>query len=98
VITPCMIPSWFGTSFFGSSRWSASAADIHMERPLLLGMCIYPCCECIRFERQKPAVQGQVLVTQVDVILLELAQESDHEQNILLDAELESWKNILKTG
>ncbi len=61
-----------------------------MQRPLLLGMCIYPCCDCSRFEGQKPAVQGQVLVTQVDIILLELAQESDHEQNVLLDAELES--------
>ncbi len=39
----------------------------------------------------KNQVQGQVLVTwtQVDIILLELAQEPDSGENVLLDLELE---------
>jgi hypothetical protein len=46
----------------------------------------------------KTGGSGSGLVTRVDIILLELAQEPDHEKNVLLDAELESWKNILKKG
>ncbi len=39
----------------------------------------------------KNRVQGQVLVTwtQVDIILLEFAQEPDSGENVLLDLELE---------
>ncbi len=43
-------------------------------------------------------IEGQVLVTRirVDINLLEPAQELDHGKNVLLDPELESWKNIFE--
>jgi hypothetical protein len=43
-------------------------------------------------------VQGQVLITwiQIDINLLEPAQEVDHGKNVLLYPEPKPWKNIFE--
>jgi hypothetical protein len=62
--------------------------------------CCNHYCEDIQFSEEKSKVQVQVLVirTQIDNLLLQLAQKLDYETSLLRDPQSKSklWKNILE--